>query len=192
MLDFAPVTRGERRLADMAPTVTLLDLQAATNAQIDMMLTLIRDLSDAQTQAVAADPEAPDGIGWNVAHLLAHVTASSEENTAVSSILARGIAYPWEPRLRAEVEWTTLTTTAQCIQRVEESRRMRLGYLSAWPDEPRLDIYRTLPAEFVAYVGELNAVGSVLLGLLHEANQFAQLREIIAQARRASDPGSAG
>ncbi len=74
---------------------------------------------------------AEGGVGWNVAHLVAHVTASSEEGAAVSSILARGIALEFEPRLRAEVDWTTLTTTAACIQRLEESRRIRQGYLSA-------------------------------------------------------------
>jgi hypothetical protein len=117
-----------------------------------------------------------------VAHLIAHVTASSEEGAAVSSILARGIDYPFEPRLRAEADWTTLTTTAACVQRLEESRRIRQGYLSAWPDQPRLDTQRALPAGFAERVGPMNAIGSCLLGLVHEAGQFAQLREIIAQA----------
>ena len=67
---------------------------------IDEMLNLIRDLKDAQVVFVASDPQAEGGIGWNVAHLIVHVTASSEENAAVSSILARGIDYPFEPRLR--------------------------------------------------------------------------------------------
>ena len=103
----------------------------------------------------------------------------------MSSILARGIDYPFEPRLRAEVDWTTLTSTAACIQRLEESRRIRQGYLSAWPDQPRLDTHRTLPTAFAERVGPINAHGSALLGLFHEASQFAQLREIIAQAQAA-------
>jgi len=185
MIDFTPVYNGEQKLADLATTVTLDDLKAATNAQIDEMVALSRDLSDAQVVFIAADPEAEGGIGWNVAHLIAHVTASSEENAAVSSILARGINYPFEPRLRAEVDWQTLTTTQSCLQRLEESRRIRLAYLNAWPDQPHLDTYRALPEMFAARVGPMNAVGSCLLGLLHEAGQFAQLRDIISQAQQA-------
>jgi hypothetical protein len=117
--------------------------------------------------------------------LIAHVTASSEESAAISSILARGIDYPFEPRLRVEVDWTTLTTTAACLQRLEESRRFRQGYLSTWPDQPRLDTHRTLPAGFAERVGPMNAIGAYLLGLIHEAGQFAQLREIIRQAQAA-------
>ena len=183
MIDFTTVSTGQRKVADLAADITLDDLKAATHAQIDELVAQTRTLSDAQVVFVAADPDAEGGVGWNVAHLIAHVTASSEESAAVSSILARGIDYPFEPRLRAEVDWTTLTTTAACIQRLEESRRIRQGYLSAWPDQPRLDTHRTLPAGFAERVGPLNAIGAVLLGLVHEAGQFAQLREIIAQAQ---------
>jgi len=98
MIDFTEVFNGQRKIADLAADVTLADLKTATNTQIDEMMTLIRDLSDAQVGFVASDPAAEGGVGWNVAHLIAHVTASSEENAAVSSILARGIDYPFEPR----------------------------------------------------------------------------------------------
>jgi DinB superfamily len=183
MIDFTTVSSGQQRIADLADDVAPADLKSATDAQTDEMVGMIRDLRDAQVVFVATDPEAEGGIGWNVAHLIAHVTASSEENAAVSSILARGIDYPFEPRLRAETDWTTLTTTAACIQRLEESRRMCQGYLSAWPDQPRLDTHRALPAGFAERVGPLNAIGAYLLGLFHAAGQFAQLREIIRQAQ---------
>ena len=91
MIDYTPVFSGQRKIADLAADITLDDLKAATDEQIDEMLTLVRDLSDAQAVAVAADPEAEGGAGWNVGHLIAHVTASSEEGAAVSSVLARGI-----------------------------------------------------------------------------------------------------
>lgn len=185
MIDFSTVFSGQRKIGELAADVTLAELKAADTQQIDEMVGLVRDLSDAQAVFVASDPAAEGGIGWNVAHLIAHVTASSEENAAVSSILARGIDYPFEPRLRAEVDWTTLTTTAACLQRLEESRRMRQGYLSAWPDQPRLDTHRALPPAFAERVGSINAVGAVLLGLIHEAGQFAQLRDIVAQAKAA-------
>ena len=146
MIDFTAVSSGQRKISELAADITFNDLKAATDEQIDEMVNNIRDLSDAQVVFVAADPEAEGGVGWNIAHLIAHVTASSEENAAVSSILARGIDYPFEPRLRVETDWTTLTTTAACLQRLEESRRMRQGYLSTWPDQPRLDTHRALPA----------------------------------------------
>jgi hypothetical protein len=187
MIDFTAVFNGQRKIGDLADNVTLEDLKAATNQQIDEMVGLIRDLSNAQAVFVASDPAAEGGIGWNVGHLIAHVTASSEENAAISSILARGIDYPFEPRLRAEVDWTTLTTTAACLHRLEESRRIRQAYLSAWPDQPWLDTHRALPAAFAERVGSINAIGAGLLGLFHEAGQFAQLRDIIAQAQAATD-----
>ena len=185
MIDFTAVFNGQRKIADLATDVTLADLKAATDAQIDEMVTLVQELRDTEVVFVAADPAAEAGIGWNVAHLIAHVTASSEENTAVSSILARGIDYPFEPRLRYETDWTILTTTAGCRQRLEESRRIRQAYLNAWPDQPNLDTHRTLPPAFAERVGRLNAMGACLLGLVHEAGQFAQLRDIIAQAKAA-------
>jgi len=185
MIDFTAVFNGQRKIADLATDVTLADLKAATDAQIDEMVTLVQELRDTEVVFVAADPAAEAGIGWNVAHLIAHVTASSEENTAVSSILARGIDYPFEPRLRYETDWTILTTTAGCRQRLEESRRIRQAYLNAWPDQPYLDTHRTLPPAFAERVGRLNAMGACLLGLVHEAGQFAQLRDIIAQTKAA-------
>jgi hypothetical protein len=186
MIDFSAVFSGEKRVSDLAADVSLDDLKAATDDQIDELLRLVRDLSDAQATFVASDPQAEGGVGWNVAHLIAHVTATSEENAAVSSILARGIDYPFEPRLRAEADWATLVTTAACVQRIEESRRIRQGYLSAWPDQPRLDTRRALPAAFADRVGPMNAIGACLLGLIHEVGQFDQLREIIRQAKAAA------
>lgn len=186
MIDFSPLSTGQKRISDLAAGVTLEDLKVTTDGQIDEMVSLIQGLSDAEVVFVATDPDAEGGIGWNVAHLIAHVTASSEENAAISSILARGIDYPFEPRLRYETDWTTITTTAACIQRLEESRRMRQGYLSAWPDQPHLDTHRALPERFAEMVGPMNAVGTFLLGLVHESGQFAQLREIIRQAQAAT------
>lgn len=185
MIDFSGVFSGQRKIADLAANVTLADLKTATDVQIDTMVELIQALPDAQVVFVAADPQAAGGIGWNVAHLVAHVTASSEENAAISSILARGIDYPFEPRLRAETDWTTLTTTAGCLQRLEESRRIRQAYLNAWPDHPHLETHRTLPPAFAERVGQLNAIGACLLGLVHEAGQLAQLRDIVSQAKAA-------
>ncbi len=134
---------------------------------------------------LADDPYAKEGeekIGWSIAHLVVHVTASSEEWAAYGSILARGIPYPREPRLRYETEWKTVTTKAQCVQRLEESRRMRLGYLDTFPDNPSLDTYREMSENFVKKFGQCNAVMAVLFGLMHEEGHFAQFRDVHDQA----------
>jgi hypothetical protein len=87
MIDYTPVTSGQQKIADLAADISLDDLKTTTNEQIDTLVMLLRDLSDAQVVFVASDPEAEGGVGWNVAHLIAHVTASSEENATISSIL---------------------------------------------------------------------------------------------------------
>jgi hypothetical protein len=183
MIDFSGIVAGQLKISELAERVSLSELIETTDAQIDEMLGLIRGLSDAQICFVASDPTAEGGIGWNAAHLVAHVTASSEENAAVSSILARGINLPFEPRLRWETDWQDITTTAACIQRLEESRRIRQSYFQAWPDQPKLDTHRSLPGGFAERVGPINAIGAGLLGLVHEAGQLAQLRDIIGQAQ---------
>jgi len=183
VIDFSAVHCGELKLAHLAAEMRVHDLIAATNEQIDAFVALVRDLSDTEITFVASDPQGESGVGWNVAHVVAHMTASSEEGATVSSILARGIIYPLEPRLRVEVDWSTLTTTAACLQRLEESRRVQVAYLHAWPDHPRLDTYRTLPDAFVARFGMVNAISSCLLGLMHGEGHRVQLQEIIAQAR---------
>jgi hypothetical protein len=114
------------------------------------------------------------------------VTASSEEWAAYSSILARGIVYPAEPRLRCETPWREITTKAQCVQRLQESRRIRLGYLDAWPDAPRLDVLRELSPRFVERFGELNAPACFLFGLKHEVEHLPQMAEAARQARAAN------
>ena len=125
-------------------------------------------------------------MGWNVGHLIAHVTASSEEGAAISSVLARGIDYPFEPRLRAEVAWETPTTIAASIQRLEESRRMRQGYLSTWPIAHASTRIGPCPRRSPTALGPLNAVGAYLLGLIDAAGQLAQLRDIITQTQATS------
>ena len=187
VIDFSAVQRGELNVGELATRVTLPELIAATNEQIDAFVALVHDLSDREVTFIAKDSTAQDPTGaaaegWNVAHVIAHFTATSEENAAISSILARGIPYPFEPRLRSEVEWTRLTTATGCLQRLEESRRIQLSYLNAWPDMPNVDTERTLPEAFAARVGKINAVGAVLLGLLHGDGHRAHIQEITAQA----------
>ncbi len=197
-IDFSPVDNHETSILDFANHFSCAQIRAFTNASIDFMLDTVRDLTNAQVVFMPYDPHANDPyakpgeehIGWSVAHLIVHVTASSEEWATYSSILARGISYPAEPRLRYETNWKNVTTQAQCIQRLEESRRIRLAYLDAWPDQPDLTIQRELSARFLERFGPMNAKACFLFGLKHEVGHHAQIAEAARQAREAGQSAS--
>ncbi len=197
-LDFTAVDNHELSLLEFSHQITVDNLRDATNESLDTLLEIVQGLDDAQVAFLPYDPEADDPyakpgeekIGWSIAHLVVHVTASSEEWATYSGFLARGLPYPAEPRLRYETEWTTVTTTAQCIQRLEESRRMRLGYLAVWPDTPNLEIKRELSPRFIELFGEFNATVCFLFGLKHELGHYAQFREVARQAKSASQTAS--
>lgn len=194
-LDLTPYIRGELKGIEFVRKYnpTAHDLRKVTNKGIDTLLDIISDLTDEDVvfdpvDPYADDPHAKPGeekIGWSIAHLVAHVTASSEEWAAYSSILARGIPYVPEPRLRYETHWRDITTKAQAVQRLEESRRMRLAFLDTWPDKPHLDVYRELSSRFVERAGEMNAQSGFLFGLKHEIGHYDQFREVARQAREA-------
>jgi hypothetical protein len=194
-IDFSPVQQGDMQLIDLARRLTVDDLRAAGSASIDKLLGYLKDLNDADVTFDPHDPDAHDPyavpgeehIGWSLAHLVVHVTASTEEWAAYSSILARGIAYPADPRLRYETPWQAVTTWAECVQRLEESRRMRLAYLDTWPDKPFLEVRRQLSPRFIERVGEINAPAAFLYGLKHEVGHYDQFREVRRQALAARE-----
>jgi hypothetical protein len=188
--DFSPIRNNEMKYPEFSAQFTVELLRDATNASIDYMLDLIAGLTDADVVFDPADPNADDPyavegeerIGWTLAHLIVHVTASSEEWATYASILARGIPYPAEPRLRYETSWHEVTTHAQCVQRLEESRRIRLGYLSAFPDAPLLETLREISPRFVERFGEINAISAYLFGMSHEVGHYEQMQEVKRQA----------
>ena len=200
ILDFTPITNNQIHILEYSKHFSAADLKTATNESIDTLLKIVRGLNDAEVAFLPFDPEADDPhakpgeekIGWSIAHLVVHVTASSEEWATYSSFLARGIPYPAEPRLRHETDWKMVTTTAQCVQRLEESRRIRLGYLNAWPDKPDLETKRELSPRFVERNGQFNAAACFLYGLKHELGHYAQFREVARQAKAASLVSTAG
>jgi hypothetical protein len=188
-VDLSPLVRNEVKPIEFAQHLTVKDLKTVTNGSIDTILDIIKDMDDAgvifdPVDLLANDPHAKPGeehIGWSIAHLVAHVTASSEEWAAYSSILARGIVYPAEPRLRYETPWREITTKKQCIQRLEESRQMRLSFLDSWPDKPHLDVYREMSPRFIERNGEVNAPAGFLYGLKHELGHYDQFRDVVSQ-----------
>src|SRR5262249_22367636 len=113
-------------------------------------------------------------------HLIVHVTASSEEAAAIAAELARGVPHRGG-RSRSEVHWTTVTTLAQCRERLEESRRMRLASLEMWPANPHLD-NTYIPREVMP---PLHAVIRFVNGLSHDDSHLAQISEVVQQARAA-------
>ena len=141
MIDFTPMREGELSYKDYATreNIGTGELRALSDESIDFLLGLLDGLTDAD---IVFDPEDPDAndpfavageeeIGWSFGHLVAHVTASSEEGAALSSLLARGVAASERPRY--ETPWRDMQTVAQARQRIEESQphAQRLsGYLA--------------------------------------------------------------
>jgi len=187
MLDFAPTINGQMTLAQFAVQFTPDDLRRFTNEMIDAQLTLIADCTDAAVTFVPRDPQAHDAyaidadevdLAWTLGHVIVHTTASSEEAAAIACELARGVPFRGG-RSRAEVPWRTMTTIAQCRQRLEESRRMRLASLDMWPNEPNLtNTYQPSPG-----IEPRNAVMRFILGLKHDNDHLKQTAEIVRQAK---------
>ncbi len=193
MLDFTLVKNRTITFSDMAQDLTATDLRNLTNEMIDTMLSIIADATDEDVVFVPQDPDADDPFGipeeknlvWTLGHVAVHTTASSEESAALALTLARGLTP--EGRSRYEVPWRSVHTIDQVRQRFEESRRMRLAMLDAWPDEPRLEVTYSVSPRF----GPFNATARFLMGLYHDDDHLGQLREIMRQVREARSSSTA-
>jgi DinB family protein len=186
MLDFGPVHRGEKTSQQLAAELTPEDLASLTREMCDLQLEAIRDAVDEDVDFVPDDPDANDtfaakpddvGLSWTLGHVVVHTTASAEESAALALTLARGL--PVNGRSRYEVPWEAVRTAAFIRGRIEESRRMRLAMLAAWPDQPQLDNFYSPSEDRPA----MNALGRFLSGLSHDASHLEQMRKIMAQAR---------
>jgi hypothetical protein len=188
MLDFESVRNEKIELSELVAGLTLDDLRRLTGEMVDTMQNLIADCSDAEVTFVPQDPNAHDPfaekeedvkLAWNLGHVVVHTTASSEESAALAAELARGVEN--HGRSRYETSWQTVTTIAQCHQRLEESRRMRLASLDMWPERPHLDntyqAWKDGP--------RVNAIGRFVLGLMHDDSHLRQIAEIVEQAKSA-------
>ncbi len=166
--------------------LTRTDLRRLTHALIDEVRTLLRRCADADVTFMPHDPAAYDAgapteeeahMPWTLAHIVVHMTATSEEQAALAAELARGVAY--HGRSRREVPWQQVTTLAQCHARLEESRRMRCASLDMWPNGPHLENTAELwPGGPVA-----GPTGRFIFGLQHDAVHLAHVRDVVAQAR---------
>jgi hypothetical protein len=173
-------------LPDDANQLTRDDLRRLTDALIDEVQRLLRRCRDADVTFLPVDPLANDAgaateeearMPWTLAHILVHMTASSEEQAVLAAELARGVAY--HGRSRSEVPWQQIATLAQCRARLEESRRMRCASLDMWPDGPHLENTSELwPGGPVA-----GPVQRFIAGLGHDAAHLPHLRDVVTQAR---------
>ncbi|HEX9068651.1 MAG TPA: DinB family protein [Ktedonobacterales bacterium] len=147
---------------------------------------MLRGCKDADVTFVPVDPLAHDdsatgegevAVAWTLGHIIVHLTATTEESAALAAELARGVAY--HGRSRNELPWETVTTVAQCRARLEESRRMRLASLGMWPDVP------DLANSYQPWDGapDHNALKRFMVGVRHEVDHLAQIRDVIGQAR---------
>lgn len=186
MLAYHRVASKEWTVQELAEGATRDVLRRETNVMVDRVLGLIADCTDADVVFQPVDPTAHDkyaqdptaeNAAWTLGHVIVHATASSEEAAFTAAELARGVAN--HGRSRYETEWTTVTTIAQCRQRLNESRRMRLATLELWPDQPNLEL------TYAIWEGGpvVNAVSRFLFGLIHESGHVDQVAEIVLQAR---------
>lgn len=186
MIDFAPVRRKERSLEDIAEGLTRDDLAGLASEMCDEFLELIAGAHDSDVTFVPEDPAANDtfaataeevNMPWTLGHVIVHWTASSEESAALALTLARGTDVTG--RSRYEVPWQEVTEAAFLRERIEESRRMQLAMLGAWPDNPHLDKTYS-PREGAR---PMNAVVRFLGGLSHADAHRDQVRDVLAQAK---------
>lgn len=186
------IRRGERDLAEETAALTPADLRAMTDEIVDTQLRLIDGITDDDVLFLPVDPAAADpgatgdeaSEAWTLGHVVVHTTAGSEEGAAAALTLARGA--PLDGRPRYETPWQEMRTAAQVRHRLEESRRMRLAMLAAWPDAPHLD--QTVVV--VERYGPMNAVARFVFGLVHEDWHLPQVAEIVRQAKAARGEAS--
>ena len=191
MIDFGPLRRKEASLQDLAAGLSHADLGRLTREMCTAQLVAIEDALDQDVVMVPDDPEANDtfaaqaedvGLSWTLGHVVVHTTASSEESAALALTLARGL--PILGRSRYEAPWQQARTVGFIRHRIEESLRMRLAMLAAWPDGPDLDNF------YAPYEGRppMNAMGRFIGGLAHDDSHLDQMRKIMdeARARRAA------
>ena len=188
MLDFQSVRERKTKLVDLAIGLTKDDLRRLTNEMIDTQLKLIADCTDADVVFQPVDPGAKDDaaateaekeIAWTLGHVIVHGTASSEEAAFLAAEMARGVVN--HGRSRSEVNWTTVTTIAQCRARLEESRRMRLAAIEMWPDKPNTELH----FEPFPTAGQRNCFAQFIGGLSHDDSHVAQVAEVVRQAKTA-------
>lgn len=178
MIDFTPVREQGVVSGPFAAATDYRQLAAATTEIYATIRQIIAAADNAAVAFVPHDPAQTDPAehGWDLSHVIVHLTAGMEEAAAHAVTLARGVAV--EGRSRYETPWEGVRSVAQVTARLAESERMCNGFLRAWPDTPDLALTITPVPQF----GPLNATARYLLGVMHADGHLEQLREIMRQA----------
>ncbi len=174
-LDFEAVTSRQKSMPEQFADVQFNDLRELSRELYDRLDALSTGVTDEQATFVAVDPAQDNEPGWNLAHIILHITATAEEGMALGSTLARGVEATG--RSRHEPDWETVTTAEQVAQRLAESRRMAFAFLDTWPDAPYLE--NTYQHDFF---GPMNAISHATIGLYHGQSMLPQVAEIVRQA----------
>jgi hypothetical protein len=188
VIDFSPLRKKEATVQDLAAGLTRTDLVRLANEMCDAILERITGAEDSDTSFVPEDSGANDtfaaneadvNLPWTLGHVVIHALASSEESAALALTLARGLE-PHE-RSRYEGPWEDANSVAFLHGRIEESRRMQVAMLDAWPDEPHME------TKYVAREGAtgVNAIERFVYGLAHSDSHLAQIANVLDQAKTA-------
>ncbi len=188
MIDYERLHNDSQDLIKIVEDMNIEDLRNELNSMIDTFEGMISGCVDADAvfepqDPAAYDPDAADPeevhMAWTLAHVIVHLTASTEEKAFLAAEMARGVRL--HGRSRFEVPWQTVMTIGQCRQRLAECRRMCLASLDMWPDDPCL---RNKKMPWPGYP-RVDARGYFILGLSHAADHLEQVREIVHQAKAA-------
>lgn len=190
-IDFSSVREDRTRILAFSQQFTLADVRQLIVDFVTRTRAIIEGVTDAQLFYEPTDATAHDGaasnesevaIGWSLAHLLLHVTASAEEGAAFASLLGRGVVLPEGARARWEPDWKAVKTRAEILTRLDECQKICLAYLDAMPFTPQLDTYRIYSGKWAEGM-QVNVIGSGLFGLMHWDEHFAQFEWVAAQAK---------
>jgi hypothetical protein len=186
MIDYTPAREKEIPWPEFAAQFSKQDLIDEINHLTDTVLDLIADCTDAVVVFTPQDPDAHDPFAekpededlcWNLGHVIVHITASNEEAAFIGAELARGVQTEMR-RSRYEIAWESITTIEQARHRLEESRRMVLGGLDMWPDEPHLDNHYQTKRGLT-----ITPMVRTLFGFSHAESHLGQIEEIVRQAK---------
>ena len=186
MLEFQALRNKEISLEDFVVDLKKEDLTNLTNEMVDTILKLIHGCKDADVVFVPDDPDAYDpfaedeediDLAWTLGHVIVHINASMEESAVLAAELARGVEF--HGRSRYEVPWQSVKTLDECLELIEESRRICLASLDMWPNSPHLDNTYQSRAEGP----KINAVGRYVYGFMHTDSHLEQIEEIVHQSK---------
>lgn len=176
---FSAMYDGQQSYRELIGDIPIADLYKITEDVFETIQACIAEADDQAVNFVPKEAET-DEDGWTLSKVISHLTATIEECTALSSMLARGIEAATEVRLRHEVPWQTIQDKQALEARLQESRKMSLASFQTWPDQPHLDLLVGIPGHDA--MGPINAIGTSMLGLFHAQTHIEQIREIIRQA----------